>query len=134
MWWPGGGWYEAHNSPGATSTGTKWALAEGEDGGALQHETYVLIANTSPFAGQVRVTLAFEDGTTAERVYDLPANSRTNVPVRYDFEIARGRRFGAVVEALGSTPVQVVVERAMYSTVGPARWAAGTNALATALP
>ena len=27
------GWYEAHNSPGATTTGTKWALAEGEVGG-----------------------------------------------------------------------------------------------------
>ena len=27
-----GGWYEAHNSPGATTTGTRWALAEGEVG------------------------------------------------------------------------------------------------------
>ena len=37
MWWPGGVtpdfWTEAHNSPGATVTGTRWALAEGEVGG-----------------------------------------------------------------------------------------------------
>jgi hypothetical protein len=28
MWWPDGRWYEAHSSAGATTTGTKWALAE----------------------------------------------------------------------------------------------------------
>ena len=37
MWWPGPSgpnfWSEAHNSPGATATGTRWALAEGEVGG-----------------------------------------------------------------------------------------------------
>jgi hypothetical protein len=33
MWWPGptsATWHEAHNSPGTTQTGTRWALAEGE--------------------------------------------------------------------------------------------------------
>ena len=29
MWWPGTGWYEAHNSFGATQTGTQWALGAG---------------------------------------------------------------------------------------------------------
>jgi hypothetical protein len=38
MWWPGPGlaadfWTEAHNSPGVTKTGRRWALAEGEVGG-----------------------------------------------------------------------------------------------------
>ncbi len=35
MWWPGDGttWHEAHNSAGATETGTRWAVAEGEVGG-----------------------------------------------------------------------------------------------------
>ena len=35
LWWPGPTfvtWAEAHNSAGATVTGTKWALAEGELG------------------------------------------------------------------------------------------------------
>jgi hypothetical protein len=30
MWWPRDQWYEAHLSAGATATGTRWALAEGD--------------------------------------------------------------------------------------------------------
>jgi hypothetical protein len=136
MWWPGTAatWQEAHNSPGATTTGTKWALAEGEVGGAVQSETYILIANTSATAGAAKVTLLFEDGTApAERVVPLAANSRTNVAVAADFPEAAGKRFGAIVESVGDTPAQVVVERAMYSNAAGVVWAAGTNALATAL-
>jgi hypothetical protein len=139
MWWPGSAiapdfWYEAHNSPGATVTGTRWALAEGEVGGATALETYVLIANTSAVAGQARVTLLFEDGTTAKRTCALEANSRTNVPIGLDFPTAVGRRFGTIVESLGATPALIVVERAMYADFGGRTWSAGSNALATRLP
>ena len=83
MWWPGptaATWAEAHNSPGSTATGTKWALAEGEQGGARSVETYYTIANTSPFDGQAKVTFLFDDGASpAEVTIALPANSRTNV-------------------------------------------------------
>ena len=136
MWWPsaGGNWHEAHNSPGETTTGTRWAMAEGESGGPQGKQTYILIANTSAFAGTARVTLLFEDGTTAERTFTLPANSRTNVNVQVEFPAADGRRYGAVIESLGATPAQIVVERAMYSNANGVIWAAGTNALATKLP
>ncbi len=137
MWWPGvsGTWHEAHSSAGSTVTGTRWALAEGEDGGPRSTETYILIANTSAFAGSATVTLLFEDGTSEARVYTLPPNSRTNVPVRHDFGAAvQDKRFGAIVESTGTTPAQIVVERAMYSNAGGVTWAAGTNALATRLP
>ena len=62
MWWPGDAttWYEAHNLPGATATGTRWGLAEGEVGGASSTQSYILIANTSAFAGSATVTLLFE--------------------------------------------------------------------------
>ena len=40
MWWPQPNWYEAHNAPGTTVTGTRWALAEGFVGGPKQAETY----------------------------------------------------------------------------------------------
>ena len=50
----------------------------------------MLIANTSTFAGTARVTLLFEDGTTAEKLFPLPANSRTNVGVDVDFPAAAG--------------------------------------------
>lgn len=135
MWWPGSSatWHESHNSAGATATGTMWAMAEGEVGGARDLETYVLIANTSASAGQARVTLYFEDGTTSQKVVELMANSRTNVAVAVDFPAAAGRRFGVIVESIGATPAQVVVERAMYSDALGVNWAAGTNALATRL-
>jgi hypothetical protein len=135
MWWPAGpgGWYEAHNSPGEITTGTRWGLAEGESGGSTGKQTYILIANTSGFAGDVRVTLLFEDGTTAERIFQVQANSRTNVNVEVEFPAAANRRYGAVIESLGGTPPQTVVERAMYSNAGGVVWAAGTNALATKL-
>jgi hypothetical protein len=80
------------------------------------------------------VRLFFEDGTSAERTFVLPARSRTNVSVSVEFPVAAGRRFGAVVESLGATPTQIVVERAMYTSPGGVTWAAGTNALATPVP
>ena len=136
LWWPGtfGQWYEAHNSPGATSTGTRWALAEGEVGGPRDIDTYILLANTSATAGSVRVTLLFEDRTPVERTFTVAARSRFNVDVRSDFPDALDRRFGAIVESLGTTPAQIVVERAMYWDAGGQFWASGTNALATKLP
>jgi hypothetical protein len=134
MWWPAQVWHETHGSPGATTTGTRWALAGGEVGGSRGHETYILVANTSDFPGQVEVTLFFEDGTSVERVYNVPAHSRTNVPVSSDFPASANKRFGALIESLGVTPVQIVVERAMYWSAGGATWAAGTAALATRLP
>ncbi len=133
MWWPGAftTWHEAHNSAGSTETGTRWALAEGEVGGPGEVETYILIANTSEFAGEATVTLVFEDGTVDSLAYFLPPNSRTNVPVAHDFASAADRRFNAIVESTGATPAQIVVERAMYSNAAGVTWAAGTNALAT---
>jgi len=133
MWWPVGSWQEAHNSPGEIVTGTRWAMAEGESGGSHGTQTYILIANTSTFAGTARVVLLFEDGTTMEKLISLPASSRTNVGVDHDFPAAAGRRYGALIESQGATPAQTVVERAMYSNANGIIWAAGTNALATRL-
>jgi hypothetical protein len=45
-----------------------------------------------------------------------------------------GRRFGALVESLGASPAPIVVERAMYRSVGGVLWSGGTNALGTRLP
>ena len=133
MWWPDGLWYESHNAPGSTITGARWALAEGENGGTSGSQTYILIANTSAFAGQARVTVLLEGGGEVSRTYTLEANSRTNVPVGSDFPETANARFGTLIESLGGTPAQIVVERAMYTNVGGVTWAAGTNATATCL-
>ncbi len=46
--------------------------------------------------------------------------------------VVEGKRFGAIVEC-GTTPAQIVVERAMYWNAGGVSWAAGTNAPAVKL-
>lgn len=61
----------------------------------------------------------------------IPAKSRYNIPT---FPETVGKRFGMIVESIGASPIQIVVERAMYSnSAGGEVWAAGTNALATKL-
>jgi Tol biopolymer transport system component len=140
MWWPGPEtgspviWAEAHNSPGSTETGTAWALADGETGAEpVNTKTYVLVANTSPFPATVRLTLLF-DGSAAPRsiTFTVPANSRFTVGIHDQFPDVTGG-YGCVVESLGTTPAQIVVERAMYSNWQGILWAAGTNVLATRL-
>jgi hypothetical protein len=116
-----------------TETGTQWALADGEAGGAADTQTYILIANTGTAAATVRVTLLLEGGGTLERDYTIAANSRFNVNAGVDFPLAMNQRFGAIVQSLGATPQPLVVERSMYTNAGGVTWAAGTNAVATRL-
>jgi hypothetical protein len=136
MYWPndGTGWVEGHNAAGLTVTGTKWMLAEGEQGGPSNQATFVLVANTSTFGGDIKVTLLFEDGTAeVSRTFTLLPNSRFNLPLDGTFAVAQGKRFATIVESLGTTPPQIVVERAMYSDANGVFWAAGSSAVATKL-
>jgi Tol biopolymer transport system component len=131
MWWPKGEWHEAHVSAGATTTGTKWALADGEV--TIGGDTYILIANTSTTAGTATVTLLEEGGTPVVINVDLQASSRFNVPVSAYLppsDASPRRRFGALIESNG---VEIVVERSIYTTVGGITWGAGTAALGTKL-
>jgi hypothetical protein len=138
MWWPGpqaATWHEAHNSAGATVTGTRWAVADGETGGSANVSTYVLIANPSATAATVRVTLLFDSIIPLSREFPIAANSRFNVDMGREFPFGGvSRSYGVLVESIGSTPVPIVVERAMYSDARGVTWAAGTNVLATRLP
>lgn len=133
MWWPGGAWYEAHASSGTNVVAARWALAEGEVGGAEGQETYVLVANVSDEPGTARVTLYFEDGDTTSRDFPLAASSRLTVSIGLDFPEAAGRRFATLVEGVGPTPLALVVERAMYASADGRFWSSGTNALGTPL-
>ena len=60
---------------------------------------------------------------------NLLANSRSNVSIGDAFPVSNGRRFGVIVESLGTTPAQIVVERAMSSNAGGVLWSAGTAAV-----
>jgi hypothetical protein len=141
MWWPHGQpWYEAHNSAGATTTGTKWAVGDGEVGNLPDDTTtFLLIANTAGAAAPVRITLLFETGAAISQDFSVPANARFTVPVLPTeaapgpghMRVPRGTRFSAVVESLGGTPI--VVERAMYWNAAGQFWGAGSGLLATRL-
>lgn len=77
-----------------------------------------------------------EDGTTAVGTYGIGRNSRLNVNPQVDAAfspLTPGRRYAVLVESSGPTPVELVVERAMYNDAGAEHWAAGSNALATPL-
>jgi hypothetical protein len=141
MWFPGpettsSYWTEAHHSPGSTSTATRWVLADGEEGGTAETRTYVLVANTSATTAGFLLTVLYEGSAPPEsRFYEVPANSRTTIPIGRDFPLARGQRFGAIIESTSpSPPAQLVVERSMYWNAGGYVWAAGTDALGTPIP
>jgi hypothetical protein len=131
MWWPDGDWREAHATAGATAAAARWAFADGDNAGGL---TYVLLANTSTAAGDVRVTLFFEDGSTAQSVVPIGAQRRVTIDTASTFPISAGRRFGVMAEAIGAPPPGLVVERVTYWNADGVFWAGGTGALASVLP
>jgi len=133
MWWPDAGPYEGHSESAAALPGTKWALADAEVGGSANVETYVLVANTSTFGGEADVTVVFDDGTKVGRRLALKPESRTTVAMGTAFPEAVNRRFSVVVEAVGATPPQIVVERSSYRDAGGRKWGAGSSTRATRL-
>jgi hypothetical protein len=131
MYWPKNGarWTDGHNSAGVTSTGSSWALAEGEYGGSRGFQTYVLMANPSGTDAQVRMTLLREgEGRQPLSMeFTVPANQRLTKSAQ-DFVglgLQSGEKFGVIVTSLNDAPI--VVERAMYWNGGGEFWGAGTN-------
>jgi hypothetical protein len=133
MYWPSGffDYYEGHSSPGVTSAGLRWALAEGESDLTAASESFILIANTAPTPGRVRITPMLEQVLPSPYEIDLPPLSRTTISIGQRGGVGR---MGTLVESVGATPVPIVVEGAFYWTVDDVLWAAGSNVVATKLP
>lgn len=128
MYWPDGGWVEAHNSFGVTELGTKWAFAEGRVGGTVASQTYILLANPGSSPASVTITYLREGSAPIVQTHNVPATSRMTVaPAEYGLV---DENFGALVVATAS----IAAERALYWTCVGVFWAAGTNATATRLP
>ena len=136
MYWFGAfqNWTDAHNSAGVTTTGTSWALAEGQKGGALKYDTYVLIANPAPTAATVQMRLLREGGRApiTSGTFTVPANSRFTCyagqpgPCQDAFaQLLDGEMFGVAVDSVNGTPI--VIERALYWNGGGEYFGAGTN-------
>lgn len=123
MYWPDpqSNWYEAHNSAGVTQTGTKWAMAEGEVGGALGYETYILLANPGTNAADVRLTFLRQGNSPITMNRSVPPNSRLTVSAAE--VVPSGDRFGVLVDSLNGAPI--VVEHAIYWNGGGQFWGAG---------
>ena len=139
MWWPGSSstWYEAHNSPGSTRTAGRWVVAEGENGGPLGWNTYILVANTGTTAGTISIRLLLPNGQTAVIPgVSVAAQSRTTYFLG-DLLTAAGlptdAQAGVLIESESAT-LPLVVERAMYRNVNGVTFQVGTNALGTPLP
>jgi hypothetical protein len=133
MYWPGPftEWREAHASAGVTTTSTKWVMAEGEYGGPLGFDTYILVANPSDTAANVTVSLLRTSGQPpATFTATVGANSRYTMSAG-QFAINPGDKFGILVESTNGTPI--VVERAMYWNGGGEFWGGGTNETAVRL-
>ena len=64
-----------------------------------------------------------------ERVVNLPPDSRTTVSLQ-----GMPARYGVLVTSAGTSPVELVVENAVYRDSGGQFWASGANAVATPLP
>ena len=139
MWWPGSSntWYEAHNSPGASRTASRWVLAEGENGGSIGWLTYILVANTGPTAGTLKIRLLLPGGQTAELTgQPVAAQSRTTYFLADLLQAANlpaDTQAGVLIESEGAS-LPLVVERAMYRNVNGISFQVGTNALGTPLP
>jgi hypothetical protein len=130
MYWPGSQWTDGHSSSGLTTQGTVWALAEGEGGGSLGFESYILFANPNAQAAHVRLTW-LRTGTNPTPVaveFDVPANSRLTRSVGEFIasgQLFSGEQVGARIESTNGVPI--VVERAMYWNGGGEFWGGGTG-------
>jgi hypothetical protein len=135
QYWPGSpaGWYEAHNSFGATSVARRWGLAEGRVGGPEGYQTYILLANANDTAAEVEILYLKMDGTYIRKTHTVEPLSRFNVHVNSTVPELVNESFSAVIEVLNAGP-GIFVERALYSDRQGVVFAAGTNALATRLP
>jgi hypothetical protein len=127
MYWPNGftAWHEAHNSVAITSAGTKWAMAEGQQGGRDNTATYILLANPSDQDAVVTLTV-LRDGTQPPVVIGRTVRANTRLTVSSgELALSPGEKFGFVAESTNNVPF--VVERSMYWDARGQWWAAGTN-------
>jgi hypothetical protein len=140
MWWPGptsASWHGSHVETG-TRAGTMWAIADVEVGATPEVDTFICVGSRSWLGAGLRITLRFDDGTSATR--DVAVDDRYTLWPRHDFPESIGRRFAVTIESLevllAASPmlprgrVPLVVEKATYR----GEFEAGAGSLGTRLP
>ena len=128
-------WTDAHNSAGVTTTGTNWALAEGQEGGGQKYKTFVLIANPSTSDASVRLPHAARRRTAGHHLravhrarqlaLHLLRGATGGMRRPRSRQLQDGELFGIQLESINGTPI--VIERALYWDFGGEAYSAGTN-------
>ena len=131
MWWADGGWYEAHNSPGAVDD--RHALAGlGRRGGRTRSTARPTCCSRTRRRSPAR--RASPCCSKAAARWSAPWRSRRTAASTWTsaalFPETADRRFGTLVESLGADPAELVVEWSIYGTPGTRPWELGANALA----
>ena len=128
-------WYEGHASPGSTTLGTVWEVADcvvGTFGVADSAETFLTLSNPGQTASDVRVTYSREDNKApVVKTHTVPAEGRLTIWVNGTAPELTNERFGASIEVVSGPPI--VVERSVYWSSRGLWWAAATNTLGTKL-
>jgi hypothetical protein len=127
-WWGANGKPDEAVSGAATATGgSRWLLAEAQQGGDRQAATDVVVFNRGA-ATDVTVTLLFEDGPEVSKTFPVAAGARFAVPMADAFPDAANRRFSVLVEGADAA-ANLVVDRAIYwQATGSSRTAGADGA------
>ena len=140
MYWAGGffDYYEGHVSPGATQTGSRWVLAEGESSGSTTpgpscSSPTRIGAGDGP--GPSLPEGIFQPSVSTGPLV-IPGNARLTVPMSALPGFSRG---GIEVVEQGTPTNALVIEGAIYWHAGvpdgrPLPFGAGANWPATLIP
>jgi len=130
--WGADGADQAISGGATTKGGSRWLLAEAEQGGTREAATDVVVVNRGA-ATDVTITLLFEDGPEVSQTFPLAAGARFAVPMAQAFPAAEGRRFSVLVE--GADPsANLVVDRSIFWQAAGGSRTAGADGAAARLP
>jgi hypothetical protein len=134
MWWRSveGHWTAGHVGVGFTAGGRKWVTADGVAAADGSSDTYALVSNIDSRAGLLKVTAVFADGTApVERLFAIGPNQRLTIRGRQRFPEVVGKGYSFIIESIGATPVDVVVDHSTYFDMDGRFWAMGTTSPAS---
>jgi hypothetical protein len=118
--------YGGHTGKALQSARTSWFLAEGS---TYLFDTWILLANATSSAANVRVRYLLEGASPIERTYIVDPNSRYTIYANGVPGLAN-RPFSAEI----TSDVPIAVERAMYFSSQGRFWNAGHGAAAVDAP
>jgi outer membrane biosynthesis protein TonB len=130
-WWPGTTWQDGHAALPASRTASRWLAVGGRHGGAQNHATYIVMANTASTAQVVNVTVLGPTGALGTKKVQVAPASRYSVDMAALFPQVSGS-YAVLVEAAGGAGA-LVVEQSSYWDAAGETWAAGTASLALPL-